>query len=293
MPRLGHRCLSVDTALCNASEYGREDEVRRRLDDGADAGAVSDWGQPAIYDASAGGQEGCARLLLGAGAAVDQPDEYGKTALHGASYFGHEGCARLLLGAGAALDARPHAGPWAGKSPLDLAQEKGHAAVIALLRQAAEQRAQRQAAEEAAAARQAQEDAAAAQFSEVTGADAATARAALQQAGGDLAAAITAHLAAQATAAAAVTQPAVGTPATPAPSAAEEAEPPELDAWLASVELGRYAPQIQEYGYDTLKVLRAATEADIIEMTEDSDVKMKKPHRRLFLAEWKKLLTES
>ena len=71
------------------------------------------------------------------------------------------------------------------------------------------------------------------------------------------------------------------------------AHPPELEAWLAQADLAQYAPQIQEYGYDTLKVLRAVAEADIIEMTEDSDVKMKKPHRRLFLAEWKKLLTES
>ena len=68
---------------------------------------------------------------------------------------------------------------------------------------------------------------------------------------------------------------------------------PSIESWLAQVDLARYGPQIQEYGYDTLKVLRAATEADIIEMTEDSDVKMKKPHRRLFLAEWKKLLAES
>eukprot|EP01045_Picozoa_sp_COSAG04_P017748 COSAG04_NODE_1592_length_6214_cov_4.841047_3_plen_221_part_00 len=32
-----------------------------------------------------------------------------------------------------------------------------------------------------------------------------------------------------------------------------------------------------------------ATEEDIAEMTEDGDIKMKKPHRRLFLEEWKEL----
>ena len=36
--------------------------------------------------------------------------------------------------------------------------------------------------------------------------------------------------------------------------------------------------------------MSAPTEADIIEMTEDADVKMKKPHRRLFLTKWKELL---
>ena len=76
----------------------------------------------------------------------------------------------------------------------------------------------------------------------------------------------------------------------PEPEPAEEAEPPELDAWLAKIGLAQYGPQIQDYGYDQLKALLVATEADIAEMTADPDVKMKKPHRRLFTAEWKELL---
>eukprot|EP01043_Picozoa_sp_COSAG02_P040417 COSAG02_NODE_3271_length_7032_cov_60.609028_7_plen_268_part_01 len=72
--------------------------------------------------------------------------------------------------------------------------------------------------------------------------------------------------------------------------AAEEAEPPEVVAWLATIGLPQYAPQIKEYGYDQMAVLKAATEADIVEMTEDADVKMKKPHRRLFVTKWKELL---
>jgi hypothetical protein len=39
-----------------------------------------------------------------------------------------------------------------------------------------------------------------------------------------------------------------------------------------------------------MAALRVATEADIVEMTEHADVKMKKPHRRLFVAAWKELL---
>eukprot|EP01043_Picozoa_sp_COSAG02_P067473 COSAG02_NODE_10856_length_1845_cov_2.040092_1_plen_496_part_01 len=72
--------------------------------------------------------------------------------------------------------------------------------------------------------------------------------------------------------------------------AAEEAEPPELDAWLAQADLAQYAVQVKKYGYHTLKVLQAATEADVVEMTEDPQVGMKKPHRRLFLETWKGLL---
>jgi ankyrin repeat protein len=71
---------------------------------------------------------------------------------------------------------------------------------------------------------------------------------------------------------------------------AEEAEPPELDAWLAQAGLGQYGPQLKEYGYDSLNVLQAATEADIVEMTEDPDIGMKKPHRRLFLTQWQALV---
>ena len=97
-------------------------------------------------------------------------------------------------------------------------------------------------------------------------------------------------MATQATAAAAGTQPTAGTPATSPTTAAEEAEPPELDAWLASVELGRYAPQIKEYGYDSFEALCGATEDDIKEMMADPDVNMKKPHQRLMLTAWKKLI---
>eukprot|EP01043_Picozoa_sp_COSAG02_P086777 COSAG02_NODE_24171_length_696_cov_0.634841_1_plen_45_part_01 len=39
-----------------------------------------------------------------------------------------------------------------------------------------------------------------------------------------------------------------------------------------------------------MTALYEATEADIIEMTEDGTVGMKKPHRRVFLAKWKELL---
>eukprot|EP01047_Picozoa_sp_COSAG01_P035980 COSAG01_NODE_2791_length_7069_cov_11.407174_3_plen_269_part_00 len=76
----------------------------------------------------------------------------------------------------------------------------------------------------------------------------------------------------------------------PAAAAQEEAEPPALDVWLAQTGLDRYGPQVKEYGYDTLSALLVATEADIVEMTEDADVGMKKPHRRLFTTQWQALV---
>ena len=51
-----------------------------------------------------------------------------------------------------------------------------------------------------------------------------------------------------------------------------------------------YSAQLKEYGYDQLEALLVASEADITEMTEDGDIKMKKPHRKLFVAKWKALV---
>ena len=62
--------------------------------------------------------------------------------------------------------------------------------------------------------------------------------------------------------------------ATPASSSSD------VHAWLAELSLERYAAAIKEYGYDTMLILADASEEDIIEMTEDPDVAMKKPHRK-------------
>ena len=71
------------------------------------------------------------------------------------------------------------------------------------------------------------------------------------------------------------------------------AENNEVDAWLSKISLSEYASQIKQYGYDQMPALYKATEADIIEMTEDGTVGMKKPHRRVFLAKWKELLASA
>ena len=40
----------------------------------------------------------------------------------------------------------------------------------------------------------------------------------------------------------------------------------------------RYAAAIKAHGYANMLILAEASEADIIEMTEDPDITMKKPH---------------
>eukprot|EP01046_Picozoa_sp_COSAG06_P071589 COSAG06_NODE_20550_length_791_cov_1.426301_2_plen_207_part_01 len=62
-----------------------------------------------------------------------------------------------------------------------------------------------------------------------------------------------------------------------------------VEAWLAGIDLTDYAAKIEGYGYSSLRFLRDATEEDIVEMTEDAGVAMKKPHRRTMVAAWRKL----
>lgn len=63
-----------------------------------------------------------------------------------------------------------------------------------------------------------------------------------------------------------------------------------VEEWLSSIFLPQYAARITEYGYDSMHALRSASEEDILEMTRAPEIDMKKPHRVLFLAEWRRML---
>ena len=64
----------------------------------------------------------------------------------------------------------------------------------------------------------------------------------------------------------------------------------DIDGWLDELGLSKYSGAVKEYGYEQLSILLAATEGDVLEMTEDGDVGMKKPARRAFLNGWEKLM---
>ena len=69
--------------------------------------------------------------LLAAGAAVDQAEsEHGWTPLYIAADQGHEAVVGRLLAAGAAVDRADSN----GDTPLSVANEKGHTAIAAMLR---------------------------------------------------------------------------------------------------------------------------------------------------------------
>ena len=61
----------------------------------------------------------------------------------------------------------------------------------------------------------------------------------------------------------------------------------EVGAWLQSISLEAYTPQIKQYGFDSLQFLDEASEEDMEEMTLDAGVGMKKFHRSIFMKAWK------
>ena len=79
----------------------------------------------------------------------------------------------------------------------------------------------------------------------------------------------------------------------PGPAAPPQDDISTIEEWLMSISLQDYAAAIKEYGYDSFQALDAASEEQILEMTQDPDVAMKKPHRQLFLVQWKKRVAHS
>jgi hypothetical protein len=65
----------------------------------------------------------------------------------------------------------------------------------------------------------------------------------------------------------------------------ETAAPDPVDVWFSTTGWPQYCARIKKYGYDPV-----ATQDDVIEITEDAGVDMKKPHRRLCVALWQELV---
>lgn len=128
-----HGTWSADgfTALHLAAFFGRLENVRVLLRDGADVCAVArnpSRVQP-LHSAAAGRELEIARLLIQAGADVNAVQEGGWTPLHAAAAHGDEPLVRLLLGAG----ARAAVSNDDGRTPAALARQNGHEAVALLV----------------------------------------------------------------------------------------------------------------------------------------------------------------
>ena len=113
--------------ICAAAMLGQAADVAAFLaTDPTQANATGAHGIPVLYHAALSGNPQVADVLLahGGGAGLDD-------AVHGATRFGHVAMAEWLLAHG----ARPVARNFAGHTPLQVAEERGDAALAALLRQ--------------------------------------------------------------------------------------------------------------------------------------------------------------
>ncbi|KAH6639236.1 ankyrin repeat-containing domain protein [Boeremia exigua] len=120
------------TPLSHAAERGRFDTVRLLVEVGsADVNARDECfcRTPLVY-AARGGHEDIVAFLLQHGARTHVGDEWSRTALSYAAAHGYEGIVKLLLVAGSA-DAVLR--DFKGRTPLDHAVKKRHAAIVSLL----------------------------------------------------------------------------------------------------------------------------------------------------------------
>ena len=117
------------TALMLASQKGHVEVVKVLLEAGANKDAASNNGATTLMEAIYGGRMEVVKVLLEAGVNVNAADSCGWTALRNASRYGYEDMVRLLLKAGANVHAKDRS----GKTPLDIAIRKGHTNVVTLL----------------------------------------------------------------------------------------------------------------------------------------------------------------
>jgi cytohesin len=129
------------TPLHVAAREGQADAVHLLIAAGADVKSVDDHpatqfqvqysnGWTPLHLAAMAGKLATARILLDHGADVNMPDQRGKdTPLHFAAWVGKADLVQLLLARKADRQAKDDM----GRTPLALAKEKGHGAVIKLL----------------------------------------------------------------------------------------------------------------------------------------------------------------
>ncbi|MFN8378263.1 MAG: ankyrin repeat domain-containing protein [Anaerolineae bacterium] len=115
--------------ICTAAVLGMEDDVAALLIEFPDlVEATGAHNLPVVYYPAIAGYTNILSLLVTAGADVSAGDE-GNTALHGAVAFDQVEAVRWLL----SNDANPYARDYEGRLPIDVANEKGNAEIIALL----------------------------------------------------------------------------------------------------------------------------------------------------------------
>jgi uncharacterized protein len=131
-PEDAHRCAPDGFTPLHLLAFfsGDIESARLLLDAGADpnATAANDTQLKPINSAAAAAANEVVTLLIQRGADVDAVQRGGYTALHSAAANGNRALAQLLLDAGAAVTASDD-----GRTPQDLARERGHSELAAQL----------------------------------------------------------------------------------------------------------------------------------------------------------------
>ena len=123
------------TALIIATQIGRHRAANLLLEAGADANAESDGGFTALMAAARDDRPKIAKMLLDADANPNAENENDWQALMHAALNDNLEVAEILLAAGADIDAENDD----DKTALDIAKEKGHDKMVALLQKAEEE----------------------------------------------------------------------------------------------------------------------------------------------------------
>ncbi|KAI0192069.1 ankyrin repeat-containing domain protein [Xylaria flabelliformis] len=119
------------TPLLLATENGCEATVKLLIEKGADLEAQDDFNETPLHTSAFWGHEAIMRLLLEKGANIEAECDQ-RTALHYASASGKEATTRLLLDKGANFKTQDSY----GRTPLQLAAQYEHEAVVSLLERA-------------------------------------------------------------------------------------------------------------------------------------------------------------
>ncbi len=150
------------TALIIASMWGNEGVTRLLLDNGARINEKDEQGNSSLIYASQFGHVEVIRLLLAGGAQINDMNNDGKSALYNASILGYDDIVEMLIEAKANVNLRTNVGDTAliaaaswgqlevvkrlldagadktvrndkGKTAIDIAREKRHNQIVALL----------------------------------------------------------------------------------------------------------------------------------------------------------------
>ena len=132
---VNNRATDTDsTALAEACRHGHIEAARLLLEHGADTELCDEKRCTPLWEAVHHGHSDTVELLVGAGANVDAAGEHAQTPLHEASHRNDVRSVKLLLAAGADPNCRSSRDTRCA-SPLSLAAEEGHLAVLRALLQ--------------------------------------------------------------------------------------------------------------------------------------------------------------